>query len=430
MSPKFIFMIVGIIGSFYAGLFLLLNLAGSPAPPPLPIATAKVQYLTFQIGTYHASYTLSGDGQPIYHPDIKVETQPFDKRSIKSLVAETIVKRFGGGLRGDGKARQVGFFVGPMSLDHTDEELREIIRGSFEIAEETDVAVGFHIDDSMFWQRRRDLWKNPKNIEWLDWKGTPNTGRQLSWGRELRIAPQMCFNSKEIQAEIIRIARDVIGKEIKTGVDFLKAKNKGHLFAGVIAGWETQIGLDFHTRRRLGYCALANKGFSAERPPQDIDRERETIVAEFIDLWAKGLSDAGIEKAKIYGHVAFVDKNIFERLKAAGFRDTFASFTGFGTPAVAFSGKYYNPGFSLYGIPEQLTHELDRYKPTRWAMAEGTVSAEEGKKLPSWEKYLTGIFNRGATVANIFPMNNDTPEAIAAYRKFLRGETLSDAATR
>lgn len=430
MSQKVVFIVVRVITVLCGGLCLWVKSVNPAAPTPSPIATDKIQYLTFQIGTYHASYTLSGDGKPIYHPDIKVETQPFNKQSTKNLVTETIVNRFGGGLRGDGKTRQVGFFVGPMALDHTDEELRSIVRASFEIADETDVAAGFHIDDSMFWQRRRDLWKNPKNIEWLDWGETPNTGRQLSWGAEARLAPQMCFNSKEIQAEITRIARDVIGKEIKSGVDLLKAKNKGHLFAGVIPGWETQIGADFFTRKSLGYCALRNKGFNRTKPPSDIDRERETIVAEFIDLWAKGLIDAGIEKEKIYGHVAFVPKKIFERLKSAGLRDTYSSFARFGTPTVAFSGKYYNPGFSLYGSLDELATEIDRRKPVKWAITEGTVSAEEGSKLPSWEKYLAGLFNRGATFANIFPMNNDTREAIVAYRKFLRGERLSETAIR
>ena len=43
------------------------------------------------------------------------------------------------------------------------------------------MAVGFHIDDSMFWARRKDLWSDPKNVEALDWDGTPCTGRRLDW---------------------------------------------------------------------------------------------------------------------------------------------------------------------------------------------------------------------------------------------------------
>ena len=49
------------------------------------------------------------------------------------------------------------------------------------LALETDVAVGFHIDDSMFWARRKDLWSDPNNVEALDWDGTPCTGRRLDW---------------------------------------------------------------------------------------------------------------------------------------------------------------------------------------------------------------------------------------------------------
>ena len=63
----------------------------------------------------------------------------------------------------------------------TDAEITRFIELGFELALETDVAVGFHIDDSMFWARRKDLWSDPNNVEALDWDGTPSTGRRLNW---------------------------------------------------------------------------------------------------------------------------------------------------------------------------------------------------------------------------------------------------------
>jgi hypothetical protein len=53
-------------------------------------------------------------------------------------------------------------------MDQTDDELREVIRESFKIAEEKNIAVLFHIDDSMFWVRRADLWKDPRKVEWTE----------------------------------------------------------------------------------------------------------------------------------------------------------------------------------------------------------------------------------------------------------------------
>jgi hypothetical protein len=56
--------------------------------------------------------------------------------------------------------------------------------------------VGFHIDDSMFWGRLKSL-NLPGNVEWVDWSGTPGTGRRLDWSsKPLKIMPQLCLNSQ------------------------------------------------------------------------------------------------------------------------------------------------------------------------------------------------------------------------------------------
>ena len=137
---------------------------------------------------------------------------------------------------------------GPLAFDHSDAEIRRHIASAFAIALKQNVAVGFHLDDSMFWARRSDLLRVPDNVEWMDWKGTPSTGRRIEWGPQpKKIPPQMCFNSKAIQAEVRRRAATVIGKALKDGVDQLKRQGKADLFAGILVGWETQIGQDFET---------------------------------------------------------------------------------------------------------------------------------------------------------------------------------------
>src|SRR5581483_11007803 len=165
---------------------------------------------------------------------------------------------------------------------------------------------GFHIDDSMFWNRRKDLWSDPKNVEALDWDGTPNTGRRLDWqtspgGKPDFAPPQMCFNSQAIVREVQQRSA-LLGKAMQAGMTRLQEHNRPELFAGVIAGWETMIGQDFATGKYLGYRALLNRGFSKEHPPEDMDLEREKVVQEFIELWAKGFAGAGIPTQKIYSH--------------------------------------------------------------------------------------------------------------------------------
>src|SRR5581483_5783156 len=117
------------------------------------------------------------------------------------------------GERGDA-AHRLGITVGPLALDYTDTQLRTLIERTFAIAAKYKIAVGLHIDDSKFWMNRRDLWSNPANVEWLDWRGTPNTGQYLNWGEPWSIAPQACFNSPEMLNEARRLAGKVIGPAI------------------------------------------------------------------------------------------------------------------------------------------------------------------------------------------------------------------------
>ncbi len=148
------------------------------------------------------------------------------------------------GARGDGLHR-LGVIVGPLALDYTDAQIRTLIERTFAIASKYKIAVGLHIDDSKFWMNRRDLWSDPANVEWLDWKGTPNTGQYLNWGQPWRVAPQACFNSQAMLNEARRLAGEVIGPAIAGQVAKLRETGDEALFAGVIVGWETGIGQDF-----------------------------------------------------------------------------------------------------------------------------------------------------------------------------------------
>ena len=279
----------------------------------------------------------------------------------------------------------------------------------FSLALETDVAVGFHIDDSMFWARRKDLWSDPKNVEALDWDGTPCTGRRLDWqtgpgAKPDAAPPQMCFNSKVIQREVQQRSA-LLGKAIQAGVKQLQQRKRPELFAGVIAGSETMIGQDFKTGKYLGYRALLNRGFSREHPPRDMDLEREKVVQEFIELWTKGLAEAGVSPQKIYSHTAFLSRRAF---KIGGNKEiTYSQHNHFAPPSVAF-GKHHRPGFSTYpqpGLFDDIYEELAKHKQVGWASCEGTnlqLGSGPGQSGMNMETYLAKMFNHGATLVNIF----------------------------
>ncbi len=393
---------------------------------------AATRYLAFQMFT-----DLTAPGAPVGESGVRPLGLPRDRDAMRQFVRRLVEEI---GTTGDAETK-LAFIIGPLALDYTDDQLRQMIADAFAIALEQNIAVGFHIDDSMFWARRSDLWQDPANVEWLDWEGTPNTGRMIVWGPEPnRLAPQMCFNSPAIE-EAVRHVSGVIGSAVSDGMATLEAQGKPELFAGVIVGWETMIGRDFENNQLLGYCALTNRGFSQEYLPEDLDRERERIVQAFIELWAEGIVAAGIDPEKIYSHTAVTSEQTYEAMRAnqPQFSElTYSQVNQFAPPSVSFS-EHYRPGFSTYpqpGLMELLYAELEQHGSPAWASSEGAnINPATLTSGGSMETYLAWMFNHGAALVNIFgwglpPETNpfrlaaEAPEALAAYRKFLDGEPL------
>jgi hypothetical protein len=397
------------------------------AVPSCPADPSPEKYLAFQL------FTASHDSADL------ARNYPPSAGGVSERV-DGIIRAIG--TVGSGK-RRLGFIVGPLSFDETDGQVRQLMRDAFAIAVERGVATGFHVDDSMFWERLAYLDK-PENFEWADWNGIPNTGRRLDWSSvPTKIMPQLCYNSPAVVAAV-RGRAALIGQEVARGLRMLQARGRGDLFIGVIAGWETKIGRDFETGKYLGFHALANSGYSSRNPPADIDQARVAIVRDFIDLWAKSLAEAGVPDERIYSHIAFMSRASFEGTQfgqPGRFSGTYAETTGF-TPPSASLGAHHRPGFSTYpqfGLLEQIQGELKGSGDPPWISAEGTAAdpsvAERGGSGITMEKYLGNLYGRGAVVVNVFgwgvgPPSNpfrriaENGNAIAAYRRFLRGEDL------
>jgi hypothetical protein len=250
----------------------------------------------------------------------------------------------------------------------------------------------------------------------------------------------MCFNSAAVVAAV-KDRAGLIGGEIKQELAVLKSQGKEHLFAGVIAGWETYIGRDFDTDRPLGYRALSHRGFSESNPPKDPDLERASIVKEFMELWANALHATGTPREKIFCHIAFTSQG----LRAADAKESYAVKVNFALPEVAFSSAY-RPGLSTY--PEGATFKeiyavLAKHGSPGWISAEGVNVSPTGMPgEPTMETYMGRMFNHGAVLVNVFAWGiggeamrdnffrraTESPEALAAYGKFLRGNALVESA--
>jgi hypothetical protein len=388
---------------------------------------ADTQYVSFQVQTGLYGYASQFHPPPGHFALSKAQMEEF----VHSLVSAI-------GMTGDAR-HKMAFAVGPLCFDMPDDETRQFIHDAFAVARENDVAVAFHIDDSISWGERKDLLSNPENIETADWKQVPNTGRRADWGRTpTKFPPQMCFNSPGIQ-EAVKARATLIGTQVKKEMADLTASGKEHLFAGLIAGWETMIGRDFDTDRPLGYRALSHRGFSESHPPKDPDQERVSVVKEFIDLWASSLHAAGVPGEKIFCHIAFTPQGLDHKEKGQ-------ATSHFSPPEVAFSSAC-RPGFSTY--PEGTTFKeilavVAAHGSPGWISAEGTNVSPTG--MPSgltMETYLGRMFNHGAVLVNVFAWGvggeamrhsffrqaAENPEALAAYAKFLRGEPLVETNT-
>jgi len=433
------------LASFLA-LFCCQTIGAQETNPDSAASENETRYLAFQIFTY---YSPDPKVAALLSNGLKERLSP-GTAALHDYVLD-IKQRIG--TVGDRQTR-LAVILGPLCFEQTDEEVADFIKLSFDLALEMDVAVGFHIDDSIFWLGRKDLWSDPNNVEAMDWDGTPSTGRRLDWGRNPTEAPpQMCFNSRVIQREVKQRAT-LIGKAIGAGAERLRQLKKPELFAGVIAGWETMIGQDSQAGKYLGYRALLNRGFTREHPPQDMDLEREKVVQEFIELWAKGLADAGVPPQRIYSHTAFLshrsfklgDKKEITYMQAKG-EDSYSQHNHFAPPSAAF-GENHRPGFSTYpqpGLFDDIYQELAAHQQTGWGSCEGTnmqPSSGPGQSGMNMETYLAKVFNHGGTLVNVFAWGiggeamkkmdfrvvTEGEDALQAYRKFLKGIPLIEAA--
>ena len=211
-------------------------------------AEKETRYLAFQVFTYGPNPKMASMGEG------KNAVARFPEEAAIRDYIEDIKRRVG--TVGDSQTR-LAVMLGPLTFEHDDAATTKFIKLGFRLAVDTDVAVGFHIDDSMFWAARKDLWSDVNNIEALDWDGTPCTGRRLDWqtgpGAQPDAAPpQMCFNSKVILREV-RQRSTLLGRTMQAGFDRLKQSGRPELFAGAIVGWETMIGQDSKTGKYLGY---------------------------------------------------------------------------------------------------------------------------------------------------------------------------------
>lgn len=393
------------------------------------IKADKLQYLSFQMFA-------SGTTDPTDELQTLLPLRPKSElENFIQLVSTEI------GTIPSNDFRKLAVMIGPIAINHSDADIKKLIDDSFDLALQYNMAVGFHLDDGMYWGGRTDLTTDPENIEWQDWNGTLSESRYVDWvGGPL--APQMCFNAPKVLAAK-KVFLEHIGLTIKKNLNRPEFSDKENLFAGVIAGWETSLDQETDTRVRLGYHALKNRGFSEDNLPTDIDLERYDIVKEYIEFLCTSLIQTGLSQEKVYSHVAVFPKLLYDQLTENNPEgaESYLAINGFAIPESSVSANF-QAGFSTYpldGVFDQL-YALENGNLTNWISAEGTNMILGNPPIPTgytMESYLARHYNHGASMVNLFSFGlrggtfvnalNDatqSTEALMAYRKFLTGETL------
>jgi hypothetical protein len=393
--------------------------------------------------------------------------------SIDDLVAKL-------GTTGDGRTRQLAVGAAIPVWVQDDAIIAEAIKESFETAIRTNVAVHFYVDDHIDWDKRPDLWNwydpakpgyrpdNRKNVEWYDWEGTPNKRRYMTPVGSPSQSPHMCYNSPAIEKEIGRIVSEKIGPALRKEIDALEQAQKEYLFAGVTVGAEagfddysaiptldhvprnpdpnnplqmqiaklateaaTLMDQDKAPHSSLGYCSLTNAGYSKANPPADINRALAEVNRTFIAFWDKKFVDAGIPCSRVYTHVAAPQSQ-----------------SGDAPIGIVFN-PYARPGWTTYPIGtladgfQPLYDALAKHGDPAWGGVEANAAFPKetatGARV-GWEQYLAWHFNHGAKLVGVnLGASEETlrshltkrafgVEAIAAYKKFLNGEPLSEGA--
>jgi hypothetical protein len=314
-------------------------------------------------------------------------------------------------------SRQLGFDWGPISPDMGGQQASLSIQQAFAVALATNTAVAIHLDDRMFWKSATLpdgslLLAKPGTTEWTNWNGDPAPPLLLPWEPNTNLAPQMCYENATVQAWTQYWVFGTIGPAIMAGYRRLLKAGKPQLFAGVFAGWESN--LDY------GYCSLSFLGYGASNPPTDFAAAQATVIQRHASLWAQYLRQAGIPANLIYTHLALNQ-----------------------VPSWVALNPYSNSGWTNYVNSPGFTGVYDAVGQTPWAQAEGSnvvlASNCTDDACPSpypWESYLAASYNHGALVVNIYGAFEGAAgaftsavgaQAIAAYRKFLTGQTLIES---
>lgn len=189
-----------------------------------------------------------------------------------------------------GERAKLAFILGPISFDHTDAEARQILIDGFEIALAENIAVGFRLDDAMFWSNRTDLIGTAANEEWTDFSGALSTGLLLDWAHPPANAD---LEVASIVAEFVGLWTSGLAEagieptRIYTHVNFLTKATFATLEIPPGVTYETLVNmLPSSQHPSVAFAANSRPGFSTYPGVGLFDQIQEELSQRGAPAWA------------------------------------------------------------------------------------------------------------------------------------------------
>jgi len=286
---------------------------------------------------------------------------------------------------------------------------------------ETDTPVHLKFDGFEYWSGRPDLWNwwdetqlgydpdNKANVEWLSWDDSDAVQMcTRNWGLEHEVPPHPNLASPAfVQANVdaLQILSPIVRDWYVNLPD-----DKKYLLAGVVVGWEVNIGVNyfvkmdpdgaanpFYNSHQLGYAAVKTAGLASGGELQE--EHLTEVVHRYLEQLTKVVYDCGIPRSKISTHVGADLTNHDEQ--------PIGWVIKIGKGAGAFS-SYATPGYTTYGggsgasvfddtIPGFATPDVP-WTVDEWGGG-GSTSTEWVEVLRGFERYhnLTKIVSYGSS---------------------------------